>query len=120
MTTVGPAKKFLKKRSAPQQISPSVERINVSVKKKILKLENEKIELKHFVAALKSENLRLQKKVAKLEAAQVSAFNRAKALEKLNDPHDDVSVANKLRSMSENELEHEIARLASNGGGTPG
>ena len=116
MTTVGPAKKLLRKAPMPHQPSPAVERINISLKKKILRLENEKTELKHLVAALKAENFRLQKKIAKLEATQVSELNRAKALEKVNDPHGDISAANKIRSMSEDELESEISKLARNGG----
>ena len=48
----------------------AVANTNLSINKKLLKLENDKIELKLLAAALKAENLRLQKKIAKLEAAQ--------------------------------------------------
>ena len=119
MTTVRPAKKFLKDSPLPHQPSPSIERVNISMKKKILKLENEKTELKHLVAALKTENLRLQKKIAKREATQISTLNRDKALEKINDPHGDIPLANNLRSMSDDELKSEFAALKNHDGNSP-
>ena len=110
MPSVAPRNKLFKNSSLPKQIESPIKRVNVGLKKEVLKLENEKTELKQLVAALKSENLRLQKKIAKCEASQISALNRAKVLEKASDPHGDISRGNSLRAMSDAELEAELAK----------
>ena len=112
MTTAIPPRNLLKKNTPPSQEPSSLKRINMSLQKKVLKLENEKTELKQLVVALKSENLRLQKKIAKSDANDISTINRAKALQLVNDPHGDILEGNRVRSMTQEQLVSEAKDLS--------
>jgi hypothetical protein len=75
-------------------------------------LQKENSQLKELIRELKKENLNLQKKIAKIEAQHVTAANRIEALEKLKDPHGDIEKGNKLRAMSDDELNEQIKKIS--------